>query len=108
MAAIKGHVQFEDVTFRYEADADVVLSDVKLDIPAGSTIALVGETGAGKSTIVKLVSRFHDPTEGAVKIDGVDLRDVTQASLRAQMGIVLQEPFLFDGEARGRILAVVK
>lgn len=66
-------------------------------------MALVGETGAGKSTFVKLVSRFHDPQVGAVKIDGIDLRAVTQASLRAQMGIVLQDPFLFDGTVKENI-----
>ena len=63
----------------------------------GETVALVGETGAGKTTIVKLLTRFHDPTDGCVRVDGVDLRTVTQASLRKQMGMVLQDPFLFNG-----------
>ena len=74
-----------------------MLEDINLSIPAGITIALVGETGAGKSTLIKLIARFHDPTEGQVLIDGYDLRLVTQASLRSQMGIVLQDPFLFNG-----------
>ena len=70
---------------------------MSLTIPPGQTVALVGSTGAGKSTIAKLVARFYDPTEGAVLVDGHDLRDVTQASLRSQMGIVPQEGFLFSG-----------
>lgn len=97
MPPIRGDVTFDSVTFQYEDDTEIVLKDIELEVPAGSTLALVGETGAGKSTIVKLVSRFHDPTAGSVCIDGIDLRKVTQASLRSQMGIVLQDPFLFDG-----------
>jgi ATP-binding cassette subfamily B protein/subfamily B ATP-binding cassette protein MsbA len=103
MPPIQGEVVFDGVSFYYEKDSEVVLRDIELNVPAGSTIALVGQTGAGKSTIVKLVSRFHDPTEGAVRIDGVDLRTVTQASLRRQMGIVLQDPFLFDGTVKENI-----
>ncbi len=103
MPRIHGDVEFDDVVFRYEAESDVVLRNINLKVPAGATIALVGETGAGKSTIVKLVSRFHDPIEGAVRIDGIDLRAITQASLRSQMGIVLQEPFLFDGSVKENI-----
>ena len=99
---IQGKVEFEDVSFHYQdtepSDPDpLVLEDINLSIPAGKTIALVGETGAGKSTLIKLITRFHDPTEGQVLIDGYDLRLVTQASLRSQMGIVLQDPFLFNG-----------
>jgi ABC-type multidrug transport system fused ATPase/permease subunit len=75
----------------------MVLEDINIQIPAGKTIALVGETGAGKSTLIKLIARFHDPTEGQVLIDGYDLRHVTQSSLRSQMGFVLQDPFLFNG-----------
>jgi ATP-binding cassette, subfamily B, multidrug efflux pump len=99
---IQGEVRFENVSFHY-ADEDpkeggqMVLEEINLHVPAGQTVALVGETGAGKSTLVKLISRFHDPTEGCVKIDGYDLRRVTQNSLRRQMGIVLQDPFLFNG-----------
>ncbi|HLF90058.1 MAG TPA: ABC transporter ATP-binding protein [Anaerolineales bacterium] len=103
MPPIQGEVTFENVCFQYEKDTGIVLYNINLQVPAGATIALVGETGAGKSTIVKLVSRFHDPNEGAVKIDGIDLRSVTQASLRAQMGIVLQDPFLFDGTVKENI-----
>lgn len=109
MPPIRGEVAFEHVSFTYETTDDPsdekppVLHDIHLHVPAGATVALVGETGAGKSTFVKLVSRFHDPQVGAVKIDGIDLRAVTQASLRAQMGIVLQDPFLFDGTVKENI-----
>lgn len=99
---IKGEIQFDRVSFHYQdsdpADPDpLVLENLNLHIPAGKTIALVGETGAGKSTFIKLIARFHDPTDGRILIDGHDLRYVSQASLRSQMGIVLQDPFLFNG-----------
>ncbi|MBI3159225.1 MAG: ABC transporter ATP-binding protein [Chloroflexi bacterium] len=95
---IRGEVLFEHVSFHYSDDPSTpVLEEVDLSVRPGQTIALVGETGAGKSTLIKLLSRFHDPTDGRVLIDGVDIRTVTQASLRRQMGIVLQEPFLFGG-----------
>ncbi len=97
MPPIRGEVVFQDVTFRYEADSGPVLAGVNLAVPAGQTVALVGETGAGKSTLVRLVARFYDVSAGAVRIDGIDVRDVTQNSLRRQMGIVLQDPFLFSG-----------
>jgi ABC-type multidrug transport system fused ATPase/permease subunit len=97
MPAIRGEVSFNRVSFHYSDDPALVLKDVDLHIFSGQTVALVGETGAGKSTLVKLLSRFNDPTQGAVLIDGIDLRQVTQASLRRQMGIVLQDPFLFNG-----------
>ena len=91
-----GHVAFENVRFAYGRGPEV-LHGLDLDIPAGTTVALVGHTGAGKSTIAKLLARFYDPTEGRITIDGVDLRDVAQGSLRHQLGIVPQEGFLFAG-----------
>jgi ABC-type multidrug transport system fused ATPase/permease subunit len=99
---IRGRVEFSDVSFRYgpEADGAWALRDVDLVIEPGQTIALVGETGAGKSTFAKLATRFYDPTEGAVLVDGHDLRTVTAHSLRSQMGIVPQEGFLFSGTVR--------
>lgn len=100
---IKGDVRFENVSFNYSDDPTPVLRQIDLFAPAGSTIALVGETGAGKTTLVKLLSRFHDPVEGAVLVDGLDLRAVTQDSLREQMGIVLQDPFLFNGTVKDNI-----
>jgi ATP-binding cassette subfamily B protein len=93
---IEGHVRFEGVRFGY-GDLPEVLHGLELDVPAGTTVALVGHTGAGKSTIAKLLARFYDPREGRITIDGHDLRDVTQASLRSQLGIVPQEGFLFSG-----------
>ncbi len=102
---IRGELRFDGVSFRYGSgpDAAYALRDVDLDIPPGSTIALVGETGAGKSTFAKLVARFYDPTEGRVLIDGHDLRSVSAHSLRSQMGIVPQEGFLFSGTVRENI-----
>jgi ATP-binding cassette subfamily B protein/subfamily B ATP-binding cassette protein MsbA len=97
MPPIRGAVEFRDVSFHYEKDGGPILDHINLSIAAGQTVALVGETGAGKSTFVKLLSRFYDVTEGAVVIDGQDVRRVTQNSLRRQMGIVLQDPFLFSG-----------
>jgi ABC-type multidrug transport system fused ATPase/permease subunit len=91
-----GHVAFEDVRFAYGRGPEV-LHGLDLDVPAGTTVALVGHTGAGKSTIAKLLARFYDPTEGQITIDDVDLRNVSQASLRRQLGIVPQEGFLFAG-----------
>ena len=103
MPPIRGDVAFRNVSFRYEDDTLPVLREINLDVKAGQTVALVGKTGAGKSTLVKLLSRFHDPVEGQVLIDGIDLRTVTQHSLRRQMGIVLQDPFLFNGTVRENI-----
>ena len=93
---VEGHVRFDNVRFGYGKGPEV-LHGLDLDVPAGTTVALVGHTGAGKSTIAKLLARFYDPREGAITIDGHDLRDVTQASLRRQLGIVPQEGFLFAG-----------
>lgn len=104
MRPIVGDVRFEHVSFHYSDDPALVLDGIDLDVHAGETVALVGETGAGKTTIVKLLTRFHDPTAGVVRIDGVDLRTVTQGSLRNQMGMVLQDPFLFNGSVKENIL----
>jgi ATP-binding cassette subfamily B multidrug efflux pump len=101
---IKGEVRFESVSFHYADDPALVLDNINLDVRAGETVALVGETGAGKTTIVKLLGRFHDPTSGCVRVDGFDLRTVTQRSLRRQMGMVLQDPFLFNGTVKENIL----
>jgi ATP-binding cassette subfamily B protein len=94
---IEGHVRFQGVRFGYGRDLPEVLHGLELDVPAGTTVALVGHTGAGKSTIAKLLARFYDPTEGRITVDGHDLRTVTQRSLRSQLGIVPQEGFLFGG-----------
>ena len=99
---ISGDVRFESVRFGYGNGPDV-LHGIDLDVPAGTTVALVGHTGAGKSTIAKLLARFYDPREGRITIDGVDLREVTQASLRRQLGVVPQEGFLFAGTVRDNI-----
>ncbi len=102
---IRGELRFDDVSFRYGTDDDGAwaLRDIDLTIPPGQTVALVGETGAGKSTLAKLVARFYDPTLGSVLVDGHDLRSVTAESLRSQMGIVPQEGFLFSGTVRENI-----
>jgi ATP-binding cassette, subfamily B, bacterial len=96
LPSVEGRVRFEGVRFGY-GDGPDVLHELDLDVPAGTTVALVGHTGAGKSTIAKLLARFYDPRDGRITIDGNDLRDVTQASLRRQLGIVPQEGFLFAG-----------
>ncbi len=101
---VHGEVRFDHVSFHYSDDPTLVLDGIDLDVKAGQTIALVGETGAGKTTIVKLLARFHDPTSGRVLVDGHDLREVTQSSLRRQMGMVLQDPFLFNGTVMENIL----
>ncbi len=93
---IQGKVDFEHVYFHYKED-EPVLRGIDLHAQPGERVALVGETGAGKSTIIRLIPRFFDVTGGAVKIDGYDVRKLTQASLRSQLGIVLQDPFLFGG-----------
>jgi ABC-type multidrug transport system fused ATPase/permease subunit len=96
MPSIEGHVELRQVSFAYRGDARV-LHDVNLVVEPGKTVALVGPTGAGKTSIANLIARFYEPTEGAVLIDGWDVRRVTQQSLRRQMGLVPQDPFLFSG-----------
>ena len=99
---MRGEIRFEDVDFGYNGGAPA-LHDVTLTVPPGQTVALVGATGAGKSTLAKLVARFYDPTEGRVLVDGHDLRTVSEHSLRSQLGVVPQEGFLFSGTIRDNI-----
>jgi len=100
---VAGHVHFDHVRFRYRPDLPEVLHDLELDVPPGTTVALVGHTGAGKSTIAKLLARFYDPVAGRITIDSSDLRDLKQRSLRSRLGIVPQEGFLFAGTVRDNI-----
>jgi ATP-binding cassette subfamily B protein len=100
---LTGALELRDVHLRYLAGGAEALAGVSLRIAAGETVALVGETGAGKSTIVKLLARFHDPTEGSVLADGIDLRAIDLTSYRQQLGVVPQEPFLFTGTVRDNI-----
>ncbi len=99
---LRGEIEFDDVTFSY-GDSEPALCDVSLHVPPGQTVALVGATGAGKSTLAKLVARFYDPDHGRVLVDDHDLREVTEHSLRSQLGIVPQESFLFSGTIRDNI-----
>jgi ATP-binding cassette, subfamily B, bacterial len=102
LGPIAGEIVFDHVTFGYDPEVPVI-HDIELRIQAGETVAFVGQTGAGKSTLAKLITRFYDPTAGRVLIDGHDLRDVTLDSLRRQLGVVPQEPFLFAGSLRYNI-----
>lgn len=98
MQAVKGDVTFENVTFAYDDDYETnVLENVSFEVKAGQMIALVGPTGAGKTTVINLINRFYDVKEGCVKIDGTDVRDVTLHSLRSQTGVMLQDSFIFKG-----------
>jgi ATP-binding cassette subfamily B protein len=99
---LRGDVRLENVTFGYEKDRPA-LKGIDLDIKAGLSVALVGHTGSGKSTIVNLLCRFYDTVEGRVLLDGIDVRDVTIESLRSQIGIVLQDTFIFSGSIRDNI-----
>jgi ATP-binding cassette subfamily B protein len=103
LGEIKGHVEFRNVTFRYFGSSAPVLSDVSFTAQPGQTVALLGATGSGKTTIINLIPRFYDVSEGAVLIDGTDVRKVTLESLRSQIGIVLQETTLFSGTIRENI-----
>jgi ATP-binding cassette subfamily B protein len=105
VTSLRGEIAFEDVGFAYgrAGEAEEALSAVSLRIPAGQTVAFVGETGAGKSTLVKLVARFYDPTAGRVTVDGMDLRDLDITSYRHRLGVVPQEAYLFQGTVRDAI-----
>ena len=100
---VEGHVQFDDVTFRYFAHGEPVLEHVSFTAEPGQTVALLGSTGSGKSTVINLIPRFYDASSGQVLIDGNDVRDVTRESLRQRIGIVLQETTLFAGTIRDNI-----
>jgi len=100
---LRGELRFERLEFRYAASAEPALVDFDLVVAAGETVALVGETGAGKSTVVKLAARFYDPTAGRVLVDGLDLRDVDTEQFRRRLGVVPQEAYLFDGTVREAI-----
>lgn len=102
LPAIKGDVKFDEIIFEYEKDRPA-LKGVSIDVKAGQSIALVGHTGSGKSTIINLLCRFYDPVQGRVLIDGIDIRDVSIESLRSQVGIVLQDTFIFAGTIRDNI-----
>jgi ATP-binding cassette, subfamily B, multidrug efflux pump len=103
MPPLKGQVTFKNVTFRYIGDGEPVLNDVSFEAHQGQTIALLGATGSGKTSIINLLPRFYDPSQGAILIDGQDIRDVQLSSLREQIGIVLQETVLFTGSIRDNI-----
>ncbi|MDY6819019.1 MAG: ABC transporter ATP-binding protein [Halobacteriales archaeon] len=100
---IDGHVAFEDVTFSYEGHEEVVVDGVSLAVEPGETIGLAGETGAGKSTLVKLIPRFHDVDTGTVQVDGVDVREYALQGLRDHIGVVEQDPYLFSGTVEENI-----
>ena len=102
MPEVNGHIQFDINEFRY-GDGPVVLHDFELEIVPGETIALVGDTGAGKTTVVSLLNRFYEVIDGSIKIDDIDIRSVTQRSLHARIGLVLQDPFLFMGTVKENI-----
>jgi ATP-binding cassette subfamily B protein len=99
-AAVTGHVRFEDVTFAYPGSETAAVAGVNLDVPAGSTLALVGETGSGKSTLAALVARLYDPTAGRVSIDGIDVREMRLADLAEIVGVVSQETYLLHTTVR--------
>jgi len=96
-------LQFEDVVFRYNAAGPAVLGGLSLSVAKGEKVAIVGPTGAGKSTVVKLVARFYDPTEGRVSLDGVDLKDLRLDDLRSRLAVVLQDPYLFEGSIEDNV-----
>jgi ATP-binding cassette subfamily B protein len=99
---VKGKIEFENVWFAYN-DEDYVLKEVSFKIEAGEKVAFVGATGAGKSTIINLLSRFYEVNKGKITIDGIDIKDIPQRELRKYIGIVLQDVFLFSGDIRSNI-----
>ena len=103
LPTIKGDIEFDHVTFAYSKGEGAALKDTSFKLKAGEKIALVGETGAGKTTITNLISRFYDPTFGSIKIDGIDIKNVNVESLRSQMGIMLQDSFLFSTSIKENI-----
>nr|MCU0507096.1 ABC transporter ATP-binding protein/permease [Anaerolineae bacterium] len=103
LPAARGEVTFEDVSFSYFGSGDPVLNGISFDAQPGQTVALLGATGSGKSTVINLIPRFYDVTKGRIAVDGFDVRDVTLESLRSQIGIVLQETTLFTGTIRDNI-----
>lgn len=104
LSNVRGYIDFENVSFQYEETTDLVLHKVNLHVPAGAYMALVGSSGAGKSTLCSLIPRFYDVTEGTIRIDGQDIRDITLKSLRSQIGIVQQDVYLFVGTVYENIL----
>lgn len=103
LGRIRGDVDFDHVVFRYDTEGPTILQDIDLHVKQGQSVALVGPTGAGKSTIVSLLSRFYDVVSGSVRVDGHDVRSVTVQSLRSQMGVMLQDTFLFSGTVKDNI-----
>jgi ABC-type multidrug transport system fused ATPase/permease subunit len=97
-----GRIRFDHVTFGYSADRPV-LEEIDLELAPGKTVALIGHTGAGKTTLAALVPRFYDATDGRVLVDGVDIRDITRRSLRREIGVISQDPFLFSASVRENI-----
>ena len=103
LGTIQGRIEFHDVSFRYQGSESYVLQDVSFTVEPNQTVAILGQTGSGKSSIINLVPRFYDVTSGSVCLDGIDVRDVTIDSLRKQIGMVLQETTLFAGTLRENI-----
>ena len=104
MSDCRGRITFENVSLRYGEDRDWVLQDVNLDIAPGETVALVGRTGSGKTSLVSLLPRLQDPTEGVIRVDGVDIGSVTLSSLRGQIGVAFEDPILFSASVRENLL----
>jgi ATP-binding cassette subfamily B protein len=103
LGAIRGDVEFRNVTFRFAGAEQPALDDVSLTAPSGTTVAIMGRTGSGKSSVINLIPRFYDPQKGSILVDGIDVRDVTLESLRANIGMVLQDTVLFSGTIRDNI-----